>query len=190
MIYVYLAIIAVILIFLIPFHINGRFSFNLFEKTAALGLLLFKIKIVHDQFWLEDGRIIMMSNKKMKKKELSFDGEEVYFFQVLLGQLKDKIQLTSLRVFYNVGLDDAFYSAMVAGSINATLISFFTSIKHIKPTASFGVYDSVSYNRKIFQIAINLKVSISLYDIVYSLINSVILTKKALKKQQKEGVNV
>ena len=86
----------------------------------------------------------------------------------MIKQIKDKARLKEIYLFYNIGLQDAFASAMLCGLINTVATIFFTKIKNEKPTASFGVYDTVSYNKRVLELSFMTKVSISLFDIVYS----------------------
>ena len=94
-------------------------------------------------------------------------------------------ELKEISIFYNLGVGDAFQSAMLGGLINCSLLSFLSSIKNQKPTASLGIYDTISYNKKVCQFAVKAVMSISLFDVVYSLLHSVILTKK--KENQIKG---
>ena len=105
---------------------------------------------------------------------------------MFIDEVKDKTRLKEISVYYHLGTGDAFQSAMLGGLINTSLLSFLSSIKNTKPTASLGVYDTISYNRKICQFAIKAIMSISLFDIVYSLLHSVILTKKNESKLKGE----
>ena len=171
-----------ILLFFLPIKLEGRVSFNVLDKTGAFGIFLFKIKLDYQQFWIENKKIISKKENSLESHELSMQSKEVLFIKMLASEIKDKTRLKELSVFYNLGSGDAFISAMLGGFINTTLISFLSSIKNAKPTASLGVYDTISYNRKICQFALKCVMSISLFDVVYSLLHSVILTKKNQKK--------
>ena len=102
---------------------------------------------------------------------------------MLFNEIKDKTRLKEISVFYNLGVGDAFQSAMLGGNINVLLFSIMGVIKNAKPTASLGVYDTISYNREVCQFAIKAVMSISLFDVAYSLMRSVILTKRKSNKE-------
>ena len=167
-----------ILIFFIPVKLEGRVSYNILEKTGAFGIFVFKFKIDYQQFWIENKKIISKKENEIESHELNIQSKEMLFLKMLIGEIKDKTRLKEISVYYNLGTGDAFQSAMLGGLINTSLISFMSSIKNAKPTASLGVYDTISYNRKVCQFAVRGVMSISLFDIVYSLLHSVILTKK------------
>lgn len=180
----YLLIPFFIIIFLfIPIKLEGRVSFNVLDLSGALGIFLYKIKLSHEQIWLENKKIYTRKEDSIERKELDFSSQEMLFVQMLFNEVKDKTRLKEISVFYNLGVGDAFESAMIGGTINVLLLALMGVIKNAKPTASLGVYDTISYNREVCQFAIKAVMSISLFDVVYSLARSVILTKRKAKKE-------
>ena len=170
-----------ILIFFIPVKLEGRFSYNLLEKTGAFGIFIFGKKVDYQQFWIENKKIISKKEDSLESHELNIQSKEMLFLKMLIAEIKDKTRLKEVFFFYNLGTGDAFQSAMIAGVINTTMLSLMGAIKNAKPTASLGIFDTISYNRVVCQFAIKTVMSISLFDVVYSLLHSVILTKKNQK---------
>lgn len=183
--YLFIPFLLILLCFF-PVKLEGRVSFNLIDKTGAFGIFLFKFKVDYQQFWIENKKIISKKENSLESHELNMQSKEMLFIKMLLMEIQDKTRLKEISVYYNLGTGDAFSSAMIGGLINTTLISFMSSIKNAKPTASLGVFDTISYNRKVCQFAVRAVMSISLFDIVYSLLHSVILTKKNQSKLKGE----
>ncbi len=177
----------ILIICFIPIKLEGRVSFNLLDMSGAFGVFFYKIKVTHQEVWIKHNKIMLKKDNHVESKEITFDSNEILFVKILLGQVKDKIRLRLFSLFYNLGLNDAFLSSMVAGYINILMLIFFTSIKNSKPTASLGVYDSISYNRQVCQFASRIILSISLFDIVYSLLRSVILTKREFNRKKAQN---
>ena len=175
----------IILIFFIPVKLEGRISFNLIDRSGAFGVFLFGKKVEYQQYWIENKKIITKKEDEIETHELNMQSKEMLFFEMFVGEIKDKTRLKEISIFYNLGVGDAFQSAMLGGLINCSLLSFLSSIKNQKPTASLGIYDTISYNKKVCQFAVKTVMSISLFDVVYSLLHSVILTKK--KENQIKG---
>lgn len=163
-------------------------SFNVLDFSGAFGIFLYKKKVMHEQFWLKGKKIITKSDNEIETKEIDFQSSEVIFIQTLSQEIKDKTKLKEISIYYNIGFKDAFLSAMFAGFINLAITIFLTNVKNQKPTASLSLNDTVSYNREVCQLAVKLIMSISLFDIVYSLINSIILSKKKHAEITKEKV--
>lgn len=169
---------SIILTMFIPIKLRAKISFNLLEMCGAVGIFLFGIKVTHQMIWIKSNKIITKKEKAINTKELDFQGKEILFIKILIKQLVNKTKLKKIELFYNLGIDDAFLSSMIAGYINFILVTFFTKIKNSKPTASLELNDTISYNRKIIQFVFNSFITISLFDIVYSLVRTVILTRK------------
>lgn len=177
----------IIVVCFIPIKLEGRVSFNFLDLSGAFGIFFYKIKVTHQQVWIKHKKIMLKKDNHVESKEISFDSDEIVFVNMLISQVKDKTRLRVLSVFYNLGLDDAFLTSMAAGYINVLMLIFFTNIKNTKPTASLGVYDSISYNRQVCQFAVKCVLSISLFDVAYSLIRSVILTKRELTRRARNS---
>ena len=180
---------AVIVIFMLPLKIKLKFSCNLLEKNDAFAVFLFKKKLMHQQFWLKNGKILLQDDKTSSSTEIEFDSKEVIFTKVLANQIKGKTRLKELFLFYNVGVQDAFASAMLAGAINLFMLIFFTSLKNTRPTASMAVYDTVSYNRQVLEFAFKSNISLSLFDAVYSFVVSLIITNRIAKQKFEQAVS-
>lgn len=171
----------IILIFICPILLQAKVTLNIEQMRGVVSIFIFRKRIIYFFYKIEGKKIILTNEEEVKEEEFDFESEEVFFYQEMVRQVRDKARLKEVYLFYNIGLQDAFASAMLCGLINMCATIFFTKIKNEKPTASFGVYDTISYNKKIFEISFTTKLSISLFDIVYSLASSVILSRKKVK---------
>ena len=172
----------IVLILFFPIKGEARVSFNVLDFSGAYGIFVYNLKLQHRLFWIKGKKIILKKENSIETKELSFSSREVIFVEMFTNQIKDKTRLRKLSVIYTLGVDDAFLSAMLGGYINFALTTFYTTIKNKKPTATLEIADTISYNRQVCQFAATISISISLFDIVYSLLNSVILTWKKYAK--------
>ena len=176
-----------ILLFLSPVLLEGRVTFNLQSKSGVICLYLFGIKLLYYLYEIQGKTIVLTNQKQTKETSLSLENNDLLFVQILSNQIKNKTRLKQFYVFYNLGAGDAFVSALLGGLLNVAALTFFTTIKNKKPTASLGIYDTISYNKTLFEIALKGKISISLIDIAYSLLNSVILTWRT-KVREKHNI--
>ena len=174
----------IIILFFLPIKLEARVSFNVLNFSGAIGVFLYKKKLMHQQFWIKGKKIITQNENEIETKEMDFDSQEIIFIETLTNEIKDKTRLKEMSVFYNIGVNDAFLSAMVAGLVNFVIVSLFTNIKNQKPTASLYLNDTISYNREVCQFAIKLILSISLFDILYSFLHSIIISKKKSAKKE------
>ena len=163
-----------ILLLTMPVFIEVKGTLNVLNMSGVLSVFVFKKKIQHICYQIKGKTFILQDEGGTNEKEVAFDSQEVILYEEFVKQIKNKTRLKELFVFYNIGLSDAFLSAIK----NWTTWDPVSTIKNKKPTASLGVYDTVSYNKEVFEISVKGKVSISLFDVVYSFVNSVILSKK------------
>ena len=173
----------IIVIMFFPIKFKLKFSCNLLNKNGAIGVFLFKKKLLHQRFWLKNGKILLQDENDVSSMEIVFDSKEVIFVDVFSKQIKNKTHLKELYLFYNVGLGDAFVSSMFAGIIHFFCLIFFTNLKNSRATASMAVYDTVSYNRQVLEFALKTNISISLFDVVYSFVISLIITNRIAKEK-------
>lgn len=168
----------VILLLVFPVFVEIRMSFNPLYNRGVVALFLFGKKIFYYIFSFHGKYIELQNEQETKMQELEFSSPQFAVMEEFGKQIKDKIKLKKLYIFYNIGTGDAFSSAMLCGFINMVTTQFFLYLKNKKPTASFCVYDTVSYNLNTFEVAGRVSVSISFFDVVYSYLHSVILTYK------------
>lgn len=178
----------IILILILPIKMRVKISFDCLEKTGGLGIFLFGIKIQDLIFWIRGNKLVSMRNHKVHATEIEFD-DSMIFVEEFSGQIKNKTRLKDLMVIYNLGAGDAFVTGMISGWINDFLVTSFSMIKSYRPTARLGMMNNIAYNKKVCTFAVNGNFSISLFDVVYSLARSVMLTKKrySSKKKPKEA---
>ena len=166
-----------ILLLVFPIFLEVKISFNPLKNRGVVALFLFSKKLIYYYVEFHGKYITLVNDTETKQEELEFDSPKFAVIEEFIKQVKDKVRLKYLFVYYNIGLGDAFRSAMFAASVNQLLNFVFIRLKSRKPTASFCIYDTVSYNRTIFEMAGRMKISISLFDLVYSFVYSTIITK-------------
>lgn len=167
----------VILLLVFPIFLEVKISFNPLKNRGVVALFLFKKKLIYYYIELHGKYITLVNDTETKQEELEFDSPKFVIIEEFIRQVKDKVRLKYFFVYYNIGLGDAFRSAMLASGVNQLLNFIFINLKSRKPTASFCIYDTVSYNRVIFEMAGRIKISISIFDLVYSFVYSTIITK-------------
>lgn len=175
----------IIILLVMPIFLEVRLSFNLLNKSGVFCIYLFRKKLQYFKFEIEGREIKLKDEEETKEKQIDFDSPEIALYEEFSTQIKDKTRLRFIEVFYNVGLNDAFLTSMVCGVINIAVLIFFTSLKNKKPTASLQLYNTSSFNKKVANLATVINLSISLFDVVYSFIISVILSKKKMQEMKK-----
>ena len=174
----------IIILLVMPIFLEVRLSFNLLDKSGVFCIYLFRKKLQYFKFEIDGREIKLKDEEETKEKQIDFDSPEIALYEEFSTKIKDKTRLRFIEVFYNVGLNDAFLTSMICGVINIAVLIFFTSLKNKKPTASLQLYNTSSFNKKVANLATVINLSISLFDVVYSFIISVILSKKKMKEMK------
>lgn len=167
-----------IILLLFPIVAEVRISFNPLFNRGVISLFVFKKRIVYYIVSFQKNGIELRNESETKLQKLEFSSPEFAVMEEFGRQIKDKLRLKKCYVFYNIGTGDAFSSAIVCGLINQILLQIFLFVKSRKPTASLCVFDTVAYNKEVFEMAFVTQVSISFFEIVYSCLYSVIISKK------------
>ena len=153
-------------------------------NTGVISVYVFRKNILHYIFEIKGDTISLKNEDEVTQKKIEFNSPELEFYKYLTKEIKDKLRLRFLAVHYNIGVNDAFATSMICGYINLFLFILYSYIKNIKPTASLELYDTASYNEREAVVMGDVNLSISLFDFVYSLLLSVILTLKLKTKNK------
>ena len=154
-----------VLLLVIPIVFEVRGSYNLLKNSGTISLFVFKFKIFHYIFSFHKNGIELHNQKTKKFQRFEFSGTKFVAMEEFVRQIKDKVKLKNLGVYYNIGLGDAFSSAILCGIVNQMIVNLFIFFKNNKPTASLSLFDSVSFNREIFEVAVRGRGSISFFEI-------------------------
>ena len=173
------AVIVFVLAF--PIFLEVRLSFNPIQNRGVVALFVFRLKIFYVIYSFHGKEIEIKNEKETKIKKIDFGSEKFAFVEEFGKQIKEKVKLKKVYVFYNLGVGDAMQTALLCGVVNQILIQLFLRIKSKKPTASLFIFDNPSFNNTQAEFVCRGQVSICLFDVVYSFVNSVILTRKSVK---------
>ena len=176
------AVVVIILVF--PVFAEVRVSFNPLFNRGVVALFLFRIKVFYFIVSFHGTYVELQNEKETKRQEIEFSSQQFAHVEEFSKQIKDKIRLKKMYVFYNIGTGDAYSSALVCGLVNLVLMHVFLVLKSHKPTASFCVYDTVSYNKTQCEVAGRVAASISFFDVAYSFVLSVILSRRRMKNEK------
>ena len=177
-----------IFLLLLPIVLEVRVSFDVTSNTGVISLFMFKKNIIYYILEIKGNMIALKNEKTTIEKKIEFESPELEFYKYFVSEVKEKLRLRFLEINYNIGLNDAFLTSMMCGYINLICNTIFAYIKNAKPTASLAFYDTASFNKLEGVVSVKANLSISLFDLVYSLLLSVILTMKFKKEFNKNNI--
>ena len=164
-----------------PISLNIRASFNLKNKTGIVSLYVFNIRLTLLMFRLKDNNIVIKKNKKEEIVEFELSEKQNRFVKQFSVQIQNKVNVKNLISYTRIGTKDALETSIYNGIINSVFACVFGYIKNLKPYAKIDVLSYPAYNKDLFIVTLYGKISISLFDFIYSLLMSLIIIKRSEK---------
>lgn len=181
----FLSLLFFIVILIIPINARIKSALNLYDNAAIISVFIWKFKIITIKLFVRDNSIFILTKKKKKEIEISLSIKQIYFVEQLMENIKDKLQIKKVCIYSKIGLIDAHKTAIMCGTILAVCKTFFCYLKNKKPTCSMETGMQSEFNKKVFILCSYFSSSISLFDLLYSLIISLF----SLRRKQYERYN-
>ena len=171
------------IIITIPIIIESRFSYNFEENVGFFSIKLWFFTLATISIKIKGKYLIIRTNNDAKQVEISLIGPEIKLLEQLTVQIKDKIKVKKLEFHSNIGNGDAFETALLSSMFSIIIGIVWGYIKNQKDTASIIINSYPNYAEKNFLISLLARVSISIFDLIYSFIMASIILKKSDSKK-------
>ncbi|MBQ7797750.1 MAG: hypothetical protein IJ371_01350 [Clostridia bacterium] len=119
------------------------------------------------------GSYVYITRKnKTKREKLSSSNFNIAFVIQLIRQLYFRLILQTLNFVSDVGYyNNAMVTAMGSSVVDIVSKCLYTRILHNKKSAHIFISNEAKYNQDCLNIKIEGQINISLFDVIYSLIN-------------------
>ena len=175
-----------VIVFIFPLAIRLKLAADLNHNQVIVSVFLWKIKVITIKLYIRDNKIYLLTKKKKKEIEITLSIKQIYFVEQLGENLKDKVRPKKIVFWGKIGRDDAKNTAVTCGTIIIPVKSIFSYVKNYKPTCSMQANVQPSYEQNVFMLCVYLNFSITLFDLLFSLIISLFsLRSKAYGRQSK-----
>ena len=168
-------IILLIIIFLliIPIPIKFKLIFNVLRLSGAVQIRLFKFINFKLRVRFRGAYVYITRNNKTRRERLSSKNYNVAFVMQLVRQLYFRIILQTLNFVSDVGYyNDAMVTAMSSSFVDIASKCIYARILHNKKSAHIFIQNEAKYNQDCLNLKIEGLVNISLFDVIYSFINT------------------
>ena len=174
-----------ILQFIYPFLIEMNIKLNILKLKGILNIKLFnKIKFTL-KFRIKNGFIYIYFKKKEKKVKISEKNVSFLFFENIFKEAYFRQQYLSLGVSSNFGYKlDSCTTATTSGALEVITLGILAKIKNNKKSAHIFTKIEPKYNEDIFNVRLDQIVRISVFDILYVLIYTIIKTWGEYEKRE------
>lgn len=174
----FLILAAAILFIIFPFSFNIELAYDLKRNDGYFIIKVWRITLQSAGIKRKGKNIILLQRKDNKNLEVEVSSEQIRFLKTFVVEVKNKIRIRKLDVKTETGVKDPFKSAIFSSILSSIILSVFARLKTMQPTASFRLDNNTNFYDFAFDAKFFLRVSISVFDIFYSLILAVFKTEK------------
>lgn len=176
-----------IIILIVPIPLTIKVNYNALKNLGVFGIKFWFLKFNISSFKLIGSEIEIKSRatQKVSKVELSLTKEQVLYFENLINQFKNKIKIKLITFSSIIGLNNAFDSAMVSGLVGQIACGALAFIKNFKQTGTIQIFSDTKFNNLVLKGWLKIKVSISVYEFLYSFIMALFKFKRRVKYERK-----
>ncbi len=160
----------VILLIVIPVNYSIGFNYDPYKNKGVFGIkfLFFRFRIAIFKIKGLGIEIKNKGNKKATEVQIVLDPEQFRYIKNLINQFKNKLKIKTVHFFSKVGAGDAFTSAMLSGAVLEIICVICAYLKNFKQTGPIEIGNKTEFNEKIFKLNFRIKISVSLFDLLYS----------------------
>ena len=172
--------------FIYPFLINIDVRFNILRLKGTIYITIFnKIKFEFN-IRIKNGYVYINHKNKLRKEKISNKNISVIFIFKLLNQMYFREQFLDFIVRSNFGcINDACVTAVVCGYIDVLGKSLLSKLKNNKKSSHIFIDVEPKYNEDIFNIRLYNTIRMSVFDILYAVIYSLIYVWRYYEKNGK-----
>ena len=151
-------------------------------QLKFIGIRIFDYKIK-----IKDKNLVLTNkNGKNKYFPLEINNESIKNYTDFQSILFKKIYFKTIAIYFNFGLkDDAFVSTMVCGYIDVFSKIAYSFLKTKKSEVLMNLKVYPSFKNNVIKFGIKAKISLSLYDLLWSFIEAI--TTKFFRSKKEKG---
>ena len=177
-----------------PFLMKMDVRLNILRLKGIIQFTIFNKFKFEFKFRIKNGYIYIYHKRKERKEKLTSQNINVVFIKNVINQFYYRQQLLNMDVSSNFGYNlDSCVTATTCGFIDVFSKSLLCKIKNNKKKAHIFTKVEPKYNEDICNLRIVYEIRMSVFDIIYSLVFSVVNTwrdyerngKRKTKQKQK-----
>lgn len=163
----------VIFLLIIPIPIKVKLSFNILRLSGEVFVRVLKIFKIKVRVRFRGSYVYVSSKKKTKREKLTSKNYNVVFLMQFIRQLYFRIIFTQLEFMCEVGYyNDALTTALGSGVVDIVSKGLSARILHNKKSAHIFINNEAKYNQDCLNMKLECQVKISLFDVIYTIVNT------------------
>lgn len=169
--------------------LKAKLFFNVSKNTGSLQIKFLNITFINYVVSFHVG-YIKLTNKKGKNTymPLEFNQQTIEEYNNFQEILFKKTYFKKVNVYLNFGSEEsAFLTSMVCGYFDVFTKSLYCFLKTKKNEVEFVSKIYPNYKKSVIKIGVKAKLSISVYDLLWSYLESKLTSKLKLKRSHKNA---
>ena len=186
----FIVLLVLIVILIIPINLRLHLKFDVLKNRGFVELRLWFFNLKFYRFKFKNMQIMLKNRKETKQVDIELNMENVDFVNELQKQLFKRMYLKDFKAFLTIGSNEnACNVAFLCGGLNTLLAVFKSFVKTHKPTSVMEYKVYPQFNQSNGVITIKTAFSVSITNIIISLIKAkIIVGKKAKLKNRKRSI--
>ena len=168
-----IVLLIIIILLIIPIPINFNLKFNVLRLSGDVQIQVFKFINYSSHVRFRGQYIYITQNNKTRREKITSKNFNLAFVVQLSKQLYFRLILQYLS-FVSIGgyYNDAMVTALGASLIDVVSKCIYAKILHNKKSAHIFIQNEQKYNQDCLHFKVECKLNISIFDILYSVVNS------------------
>ena len=167
-----------------PFLMKMDVRLNILRLKGIIKFTIFNKFKIEFKFRIKNGYIYIYHKRKERKEKLTSQNINVVFILNVINQFYYRQQLLNLDFSSNFGYKlDSCVTATTSGFIDVLSKSVLCKIKNNKKSAHIFTKVEPKYNEDICNLRVSYEIRMSVFDIIYSLVYSVVNTWRDYAKR-------
>lgn len=165
-----LPLFAVILFVAVPQVFKFYVFYSPYQNFGFVAVKFWFLVVFKFSFEFKINKIVIRTGKKTIDVEYALSDPTLKFYGDLSKEIQDKIKLKSFDFYSKIGTGDAASTALWTGFMAALAKAVCSKMKTSKPTANININAYSEFKRRIFEVSLYSKVSLSIFEFLYSVL--------------------
>lgn len=178
-----------IILIITPLGFRVKVFYSIKSNRGAVSIKLWCFWIKKIKLIFKGNKIYVLEKHNNSEIEIELGEPQLRFLQFFNDEVKDKVKLRSVYAFMRVGVDNPFYAALLSSLSQDVVLGVFAYIKNKMQLAHFNLKAYTSFTEFNYIIAFNVRLSLSILDVLYSFVMSILRTSSDRAIERKMGAN-
>lgn len=173
-----IVLLIIIVTLIMPIPVNTKIAFNILKLSGEINIQVLRVFKYKRRVRFKNGYLYITRKGRTKREKISSKNFNIAYAIQFVRQVYFRLILKSLTFVGEEGYyNNAMISAMGAGTVDLISKCVFARIRHNKKSAHIVMRNEAKYNQDCLNFKIEGIITISIFDIIYSIVNSYLSLK-------------